>query len=32
MLDAQRTIAMTTVLDVEVTRSQLFVQLNQLVR
>jgi hypothetical protein len=31
MLDAQRTIGMTTVLDVEVTRSQLFVQLNQLV-
>lgn len=31
MLEAQRAIGMTTVLDVEVTRSQLFVQLNQLV-
>ena len=31
MLEAQRSIGMTTVLDVEATRSQLFVQLNQLV-
>ncbi len=31
MLEAQRSIAMTTVLDVEATRSQLFLQLNQLV-
>lgn len=31
MLQAQRSIGMTTVLDVEATRSQLFVQLNQLV-
>jgi len=31
MLEAQRSIGMATVLDVESTRSQLFVQLNQLV-
>jgi outer membrane protein TolC len=31
MLEAQRSIGMTTVLDVEATRSQLFAQLNQLV-
>lgn len=31
MLEAQRSIGMTTVLDVESTRSQLFAQLNQLV-
>ncbi len=31
MLEAQKTIGMATVLDVEQTRSQLFVQLNQLV-
>jgi len=31
MLESQRSIGMTTVLDVELTRSQLFVQLNQLV-
>lgn len=31
MLQAQRSIGMATVLDVEITRSQLFVQLNQLV-
>ena len=31
MLEAQRSIGMATVLDVETTRSQLFVQLNQLV-
>lgn len=31
MLQAQRSIGMATVLDVETTRSQLFVQLNQLV-
>jgi outer membrane protein TolC len=31
MLEAQRSIGLTTVLDVEATRSQLFAQLNQLV-
>jgi len=31
MIEAQRSIGMTTVLDVESTRSQLFAQLNQLV-
>ncbi len=31
MLEAQRSIGMTTVLDMEATRSQLFAQLNQLV-
>ncbi len=31
MLEAQKSIGMTTVLDVEATRSQLFAQLNQLV-
>jgi len=31
MLEAQRSIGMTTVLDVQATRSQLFAQLNQLV-
>lgn len=32
MMEAQRSIGMATVLDVESTRSQLFAQLNQLVR